>query len=228
MKPALNPRIPIRIPIRIKVCCIASIREARMAIEQGAAAVGLVSAMPSGPGPIPEDLIAEIAATIPPGVGSFLLTCQQNVDAIIDQQKRLGVNTIQICDRLPPGSYVQLREALPGISLVQVVHVTGPESVEEAIAIAPEVNAILLDSGNQSLPVKELGGTGRTHDWNLSRAIREAIDVPLFLAGGLKPENVAAAIREVQPFGIDVCSGLRTEGQLDPQKLAAFFQAVGL
>jgi phosphoribosylanthranilate isomerase len=228
MKPALNPRIPIRIPIRIKVCCIASIREARMAIEQGAAAVGLVSAMPSGPGPIPEDLIAEIAATIPPGVGSFLLTCQQNVDAIIDQQKRLGVNTIQICDRLPPGSYEQLREALPGISLVQVVHVTGPESVEEAIAIAPEVNAILLDSGNQSLPIKELGGTGRTHDWNLSRAIREAIDVPLFLAGGLKPENVAAAIREVQPFGIDVCSGLRTEGQLDPQKLAAFFQAVGL
>jgi phosphoribosylanthranilate isomerase len=199
-----------------------------MAIEQGAAAVGLVSAMPSGPGPIPEDLIAEIAATIPPGVGSFLLTCQQNVDAIIDQQKRLGVNTIQICDRLPPGSYEQLREALPGISLVQVVHVTGPESVEEAIAIAPEVNAILLDSGNQSLPIKELGGTGRTHDWNLSRAIREAIDVPLFLAGGLKPENVAAAIREVQPFGIDVCSGLRTEGQLDPQKLAAFFQAVGL
>jgi phosphoribosylanthranilate isomerase len=228
MKPALNPRIPIRISIRIKVCCIASIREARMAIEQGAAAVGLVSAMPSGPGPIPEDLIAEIAATIPPGVGSFLLTCQQNVDAIIDQQKRLGVNTIQICDRLPPGSYEQLREALPGISLVQVVHVTGPESVEEAIAIAPEVNAILLDSGNQSLPIKELGGTGRTHDWNLSRAIREAIDVPLFLAGGLKPENVAAAIREVQPFGIDVCSGLRTEGQLDPQKLAAFFQAVGL
>jgi phosphoribosylanthranilate isomerase len=228
MKPALNPRIPIRIPIRIKVCCIASIREARMAIEQGAAAVGLVSAMPSGPGPIPEDLIAEIAATIPPGVGSFLLTCQQNVDAIIDQQKRLGVNTIQICDRLPPGSYEQLREALPGISLVQVVHVTGPESVEEAIAIAPEVNAILLDSGNQSLPIKELGGTGRTHDWNLSRAIREAIDVPLFLAGGLKPENVAAAIREVQPFGIDVCSGLRTEGQLDPQKLAAFFQTVGL
>jgi phosphoribosylanthranilate isomerase len=228
MKPALNPRIPIRIPIRIKVCCIASIREARMAIEQGAAAVGLVSAMPSGPGPIPEDLIAEIAATIPPGVSSFLLTCQQNVDAIIDQQKRLGVNTIQICDRLPPGSYEQLREALPGISLVQVVHVTGPESVEEAIAIAPEVNAILLDSGNQSLPIKELGGTGRTHDWNLSRAIREAIDVPLFLAGGLKPENVAAAIREVQPFGIDVCSGLRTEGQLDPQKLAAFFQTVGL
>ena len=196
-----------------------------MAIEQGASAVGLVSAMPSGPGPIPEDLIAEIAASIPPGVSSFLLTCQQDVEAIIDQQKRLRVNTIQICDRLPPRSYERLREALPGVSLVQVVHVTGPESVAEAIAIAPEVDAVLLDSGNQSLPIKELGGTGRTHDWSLSRAIREAIEAPLFLAGGLKPENVAAAIREVQPFGIDVCSGLRTEGKLDPQKLAAFFKA---
>ena len=197
-----------------------------MAIEHGAAAVGLVSAMPSGPGPIPEELIAEIAATIPPGVSSFLLTCQQDAEAIIDQQRRLRVNTIQICDRLPPRSYERLREALPGVALVQVVHVTGPESVEEAIAIAPEVDAILLDSGNQSLAIKELGGTGRTHDWNLSRAIREAIDVPLFLAGGLKPENVAAAILAVQPFGIDVCSGLRTEGKLDPQKLAAFFDAI--
>ena len=196
-----------------------------MAIEHGASAVGLVSAMPSGPGPIPEDLIAEIAATIPPGVSSFLLTCQQNVDAIIDQQRRLRVNTLQICDRLPPRSYERLREALPGVSLVQVIHMTGPESADEAIAIAPEVDAVLLDSGNQSLPIKELGGTGRTHDWSLSRAIREAIEVPLFLAGGLKPENVAAAIREVQPFGIDVCSGLRTEGKLDPQKLAAFFKA---
>lgn len=196
-----------------------------MAIEHGAAAVGLVSAMPSGPGPIPEELIAEIAATIPPGVSSFLLTCQQDAEAIIDQQRRLRVNTIQICDRLPPRSYERLREALPGVALVQVIHVTGPESVEEAFAIAPEVDAILLDSGNQSLPIKELGGTGRTHDWNLSRAIREAIDVPLFLAGGLKPENVAAAIREVQPFGIDVCSGLRTKGKLDPQKLASFFKA---
>jgi phosphoribosylanthranilate isomerase len=177
--------------------------------------------MPSGPGPIPEDLIAEIAATIPPGVSSFLLTCLQDAASIIDQQRRLRVNTIQICDRLTQGSYQDLRDALPGISLVQVVHVTGPEAVDEAIEVAPHVDAILLDSGNQSLAIKELGGTGRTHDWNLSR-----IDVPLFLAGGLNPSNVAEAIREVQPFGIDVCSGLRTNGALDPQKLTAFFTQV--
>src|ERR1041384_8754282 len=187
---------------RVKVCCIASVAEAWMAIEQGASAVGLVSAMPSGPGPIPEELIAEIAATIPPGVSSFLLTCFQDAKSIIAQQRRLRVNTIQICDRLTEGSYQDLREALPGISLVQVVHVTGPESVDEAIAVAPHVDAILLDSGNQSLAIKELGGTGRTHDWSLSRKIREAIDVPMFLAGGLKPHNVAAAVSQVHAFGL--------------------------
>ena len=136
------------------------------------------------------------------------------------------MNTIQICDRLPHGSHRELREALPGVSLVQVIHVTGPEAVDEAMAVAPYVDAVLLDSGNQSLAIKELGGTGRTHDWRLSREIREAIDVPLFLAGGLNPSNVAAAIREVQPFGIDVCSGLRTEGRLDPQILSNFFTRV--
>jgi phosphoribosylanthranilate isomerase len=218
MRPTTEPRI--------KVCCIASIEEAWMAIDAGANAIGLVSAMPSGPGPIAEDLIAEIAAIVPPAVSSFLLTCLQDAASIIDQQRRLRVNTIQICDRLTSGSYQEIREALPGISLVQVIHVTGPESVDEAIEVAPYVNAILLDSGNQSLAIKELGGTGRTHDWSLSRQIRDAIKVPLFLAGGLNPGNVAAAIREVQPFGIDVCSGLRTEGALDPQKLSEFIRAI--
>ena len=197
-----------------------------MAIDAGASAIGLVSAMPSGPGPIAEDLIAEIAAIVPPGVSSFLLTCLQDAASIIDQQRRLRVNTIQLCDRLTSGSYQQIHDALPGIKLVQVVHVTGLEAVEEAIAVASHVDAILLDSGNQSLAIKELGGTGRTHDWGLSRKIREAIDVPLFLAGGLNPTNVAAAIREVRPFGIDVCSGLRIEGSLDPQKLSDFFRAI--
>jgi len=212
--------------VRVKICCIASIDEAWMAIDHGASAIGLVSAMPSGPGPIPEELIVEIAAVVPPGVASFLLTCKQDVASIIDQQRRLGVNTIQICDRLEQGTYKELRDALPGVSLVQVIHVSGPESVDEAQSIAPEVDAILLDSGNQSLKVKELGGTGRTHDWSLSRTIRESIDVPLFLAGGLNPSNVAEAIAAVEPFGVDVCSGLRTEGRLDETKLRAFFHSV--
>ena len=211
---------------RVKICCIASVAEAWMAIEHGASAIGLVSAMPSGPGPIAEELIAEIAAPVPPGVASFLLTCKQDAASIIDQQRRTRVNTIQICDRLVDGTYEDLRKALPGISLVQVIHVTGPEAVHEALAISSHVDAILLDSGNQSLKVKELGGTGRTHDWALSRAIRESVEVPVYLAGGFKPENVGEAIRAVRPFGVDVCSGLRTDGRLDESKLKSFFAAL--
>jgi phosphoribosylanthranilate isomerase len=211
---------------RVKICCIASVDEARMAIEHGADAIGLVSAMPSGPGPIAEELIAGIARSVPASIGTFLLTSKQDVSSIIAQQRFVRVNTIQICDRLVEGSYDDLRDALPGVKLVQVIHVTGNESVDEASAIAPFVDSILLDSGNQSLAIKELGGTGRVHDWRLSRRIRESIDVPLFLAGGLKPENVAQAIEEVRPFGVDVCSGLRPQGPLDPDLLASFFNAI--
>lgn len=216
---------PTLIP-RVKICCMGSVAEAWLAIANGASAVGLVSEMPSGPGVISEDLIAEIAAELPPAVGSFLLTCKTDAEAIIEQQRRLRVNTIQICDRLERKNYQILRDALPGVSLVRVVHVNGPDSVDEAISIAPFVHAILLDSGNQSLPVKELGGTGRTHDWNLSLRIREAVNVPLFLAGGLKAENVGEAIKRVRPFGVDVCSGVRTDGKLDEEKLRNFFTAL--
>ena len=207
---------------RVKICCISSIDEAAMAVRAGASALGLVSAMPSGPGIIDEQLIAEIAARVPPAIGTFLLTCRQDADAIIEQQHRCRTNTLQLVDHVPVVELLKLRRALPGISLVQVIHVIGRESVDEARAIAPYVDAILLDSGNQKLPVKELGGTGRTHDWRISREIRDAIPLPLFLAGGLKPDNVREAVAAVEPFGLDICSGVRTNDQLDADKLRAF------
>ena len=216
---------PIRIP-RVKICCNESVEEAWLAIRYGASAIGLVSDMPSGPGVITKEIIREIAASVPPGVSTFLLTCKQDAASIIEQQKYCRTNTIQICDRLEMEEYAELRAALPGISLVQVIHVTGEESVKEAISVAPEVDAVLLDSGNQTLPVKELGGTGRTHDWRLSRKIREAIHIPVFLAGGIKPENVREAVEQVGPFAIDVCTGVRSGGILDEQKLSALFRSL--
>jgi phosphoribosylanthranilate isomerase len=182
--------------------------------------------MPSGPGVITDDRIAQIAATVPPSIGTFLLTSKQKVADIIEQQRFCGTNTIQICDRLTQGTHRDLKHGLPGISVVQVVHVTGPESVDEAANISDQVDAILLDSGNQKLDIKVLGGTGRTHDWTLSRAIRERVNTPMFLAGGLTPENVTQAIDQVGPFGLDVCSGVRTDGRLDANKLKRFFEAV--
>lgn len=211
---------------RLKVCCIADVEEAQTAIRLGADALGLVSAMPSGPGVIAEELIAEVAAAVPPPVATFLLTSLQDADAIIEQQRRCRTNTLQLCDRLSEGAHDRLRAALPGVALVQVVHVEGEASVKEALAAAPHVDALLLDSGRPDAATKELGGTGRTHDWAHSRAIRDCAGVPVFLAGGLRVHNVGAAVRHVEPFGVDLCSGVRTDGRLDEAKLRAFVEAL--
>ncbi|HLP94709.1 MAG TPA: hypothetical protein VK168_11770 [Saprospiraceae bacterium] len=212
--------------MKVKICCISSEEEARQAIAAGAAALGLVGAMPSGPGIISDALIAQIAAAAPPEIATFLLTSETSAQEIIQHHKRVNTNTIQIVDALQTGTYQEIKSALPAVKLVQVIHVLGEEGVEEALQAAEWVDFILLDSGNPNLGVKELGGTGRTHNWNISRKIVEQSPVPVFLAGGLKPENVRAAIDAVQPYGLDLCSGVRTDEKLDPWKLERFFAAV--
>jgi phosphoribosylanthranilate isomerase len=211
---------------RVKVCCIASVDEARMAIAAGAWAIGLVAEMPSGPGPIADGLIAEIAKSVHGEVETFLLTSRTDADAIIEHHASCGTTTLQLVDQVDADALRRVRAALPRVRLVQVIHVRGEECVGQSRAVAPLVDALLLDSGNPSLEVKELGGTGRTHDWNISKRIREAVDVPVFLAGGLHPGNVTAAIRQVRPFGVDLCSGIRERGVLDQRQLAGFFASV--
>ncbi|MCY4406597.1 MAG: phosphoribosylanthranilate isomerase [Rhodospirillaceae bacterium] len=211
---------------RVKICCISSVAEMHAAVAAGADAIGLVSAMPSGPGVIGEDLIAAIAAAAPPALGTFLLTSEVEPAAIAAQQRRCGVNTIQLCDALDASAYPTLREALPGIALVQVIHVQSESAIAEALGMASMVDGLLLDSGNPNAPVKELGGTGRVHDWALSRRIVTEASCPVFLAGGLNPDNVAEAIRHVGPYGVDLCTGVRTDGALDAAKLAAYMGAV--
>ena len=218
----------------LKVCCIASIDEARLAVEHGATALGLVSAMPSGPGVIADDEIAAIARAARglaggasrPAPRIFLLTSRTSGPEIAAQQRLAGTTTLQLVDHVPHEELRWLRRECPDVELVQVIHVMGEASVDEARAVAPWVDAILLDSGNPAAAVKELGGTGRTHDWTLSRRIRESVGVPLYLAGGLRPHNVGGAIAQVRPHGIDVCSGVRRDGRLDPQQLQAFAQEV--
>ncbi len=208
----------------VKICCISSREEAALAMSAGASALGLVSAMPSGPGPIADELIADIAAMVPPPIATFLLTCRQDADGIVEQHAVCRTSTLQLVDTVAPVELRKLQSRLPGIKLVQVIHVGGEESIEEAREMQEFVDALLLDSGNQKLAVKELGGTGRVHDWRISRRIRDAVRVPLFLAGGLNAGNIAEAIAAVQPHGVDICSGVRTHNRLDPAKLASFMK----
>jgi len=218
--------VPAR--VRVKICCIRDVEEARLAIDAGASALGLVSEMPSGPGVIDEATIAEVAAAAPPAVATFLLTCLPDAARIADQVRRTRVSTVQICDRPEPGTGGALHREMPALKVVQVVHVTGPASVDEAVEAAQDADAILLDSGNPAARVKELGGTGRRHDWALSARIVARVSRPVFLAGGLTPENAEEAIRTVRPWALDVCSGVRTDGRLDAGKLERLFAAIRL
>lgn len=213
-------------PCQIKICCISSHEEATMAIRAGADAVGLVGKMPSGPGPIEDELIAAIAKKILPPIHSFLLTSEQSASAVIDHVNRVQTSTVQIVDELKDGSFTEIRNALPHLKIIQVIHVTGSESIDLALQLEDQVDAFLLDSGNPKAAIKTLGGTGNIHNWQISKKLVEKVKIPVYLAGGLHAHNVKEAIETVQPFGVDVCSGVRTEGKLNRQKLKAFIDAV--
>lgn len=202
-----------------------SVEEARLAVAAGASALGLVARMPSGPGVIDDAVIARIAASVPPPVATFLLTSETDADAIVDHVRRCGTSTVQLVDQVDDRTYAAIRKTVPHVKIVQVLHVADEDVIAAAQDLAPGVDAFLLDSGNPKLAVKELGGTGRVHDWDLSRRVVDKVNKPVFLAGGLRPENAAEAVRRVRPFGLDLCSGVRTDGRLDAGKLAAFFAA---
>lgn len=211
---------------RVKVCCISSRKEAKIAIAAGADALGLVGAMPSGPGPIDDDLIAEIAAAVPPPISTFLLTAEATAGTIAAHVKRTAPTTVQVVSHIDPADAARLALLIPSTRRVQVIHVEGCEALDLIPAYAPHVHAFLLDSGRPGAPIPELGGTGRAHDWEISAAFVRASPLPVFLAGGLNAENVGEAIRVVRPFGVDLCSGVRMDGRLDAADLEAFVEAV--
>ena len=211
---------------KVKICCIKNIEEAELAISFGASAIGLVSEMPSGPGVISDESIIEISNYASGKVDTFLLTSKQDSDSIIQQLKKYKTTTVQIVDKLTNGSYADIKLALPSIKIIQVLHVNNDISIDEVKEIENEVDAILLDSGNDKLFIKELGGTGRTHDWSVSKRIVETVNIPIYLAGGLNPSNVAEAVKTVKPYSVDACSGVRTNNKLDKNKLTKFFNSL--
>ena len=211
---------------RVKICCISSVDEANIAINNGAWALGLVGNMPSGPGIISDLTIAQISSSVPNHIKTFLLTSETTAEGIIAHHRRTLTDMIQIVDAVELDVYGVLRKGLPEISMVQVIHVIDQSSVNTALKITPHVDYLLLDSGNPNSEIKELGGTGRTHNWELSAEIVERSSIPVFLAGGLGADNVKSAIEKVSPFGLDLCSKVRTNDRLDEQKLKLLMRRV--
>ena len=209
---------------RVKICCMASPAEAEMAAAAGADLVGLVGPMPSGAGIVSPETCREVSHATPAWVTPVLLTSSESAEALEADIRFADVRTVQLVRHAPPEFHTRLKAAIPGLKILQVIHVEGMEALDLIDSYA-EADAFLLDSGRPGSA--ELGGTGRTHDWSVSAAFVAKSPVPVFLAGGLNPGNVAEAITQVRPFGIDICSGVRTDDKLDAAKLAAFMTAVG-
>lgn len=214
--------------MKVKVCCISSLAEARLALEYGADALGLVGYMPSGPGVIADALVREIVSKLPADCDTFLLTCETEAQKLVNHHIRTKTKTMQLVDEVEEGAYARLKAEFPKLRLVQVVHVEDEAAITYAQRVAPHVDALLLDSGSKKGKVAELGGTGRTHNWEISRRIVESVTIPVYLAGGLNATNVREAVEKVRPYGVDLCSGIRTHGRLDETKLSAFVEALGV
>ena len=213
-------------PVKVKICCIRSTEEARLAVSFGAAALGLVSEMPAGPGEMSESAIRDIVTALPTSTGTFLLTAVTDVDRLVEKAQACAVNTLQLWDPLDPPDYARLRAAVPGVSIVQAIHVIEQSAVSMAIEAARLADALVLDSSNPQVPFRWESQAGQIHDWEISREIVETVDCPVLLAGGLDAENVEYAVRTVRPYGVDVCTGVRTDDVLDRRKVVAFFEAL--
>ena len=201
---------------RVKIYCISSRDEARAAIDAGADALGLVGDMPAGPGVIDDGLARELAELVPPALTAVLLTSRTRGAEIADHVEYCGVGAVQIVQHIDPAEYLPIRERPPHIRRIQVIHVEGREALDLIDIYAPHVHAFLLDSGRPMAATPELGGTGRAHDWSISGEFVARSPRPVFLAGGLGPDNVREAIGMVRPYGVDLCSGVRTDGALEP------------
>ncbi len=209
--------------MRIKICCICSATEVAVALAGGADLLGFVAPPLGGMGVISDHRIAELIPLVPPGVTPILLTGHTELGDLVAQVEQTRPGAIQLVKATTPATRAALRGRFPCLRILQVVHVHGEDAIDVAIAAQESSDGVLLDSSN---PDKgQLGATGTTHDWSISRRVVEACRLPVYLAGGLNPGNIAQAIATVQPAGVDLCTGVRTDGQLDPERVAAFVAA---
>lgn len=210
---------------RIKICCMASVEEAALCAELGVDLVGLVGPMPSGAGIVSPQKCRQISDHAAAWLTPVLLTSSETAQDIRTDAEDANVRAVQLVRHVDPSVHRELAMTIPHVRRFQVIHVEDGSALDLIDSYAGLADAFLLDSGRPS--VAELGGTGRVHDWEISAEFVRRSPLPVFLAGGLKPENAIEALRMVRPFGLDICSGVRTPTDtLDPDKLRAFMAAI--
>ena len=210
---------------RIQIAGVRSADDARYLSELGVDAIGLTVGLPRGaPDDLPPEAAAAIAAALPPFVTPVLITYRSEASDVVPLLRLIGAHVVQLHGDAPGAEVEKMRAAVPGLRVIRRVTVAGPEALQAAQAVE-DADALILDSYDPG--TGRLGATGRTHDWSVSAAIVRAVSVPVILAGGLRPENVAAAIRTVRPWAVDVHTGVEdSEGRLDRTKARKFVEAV--
>lgn len=211
--------------MRVQIAGISSLDDALAVERAGAEAIGFTLGLPTGPhNGLDEHRARAIISSLPPLITPVLITYHTAADSVVPLCRYLGVSTAQLHAPAEPGEMTRMRQELPGLKLILAVNVTGPDSVALAQQRAHHADALILDTYDPA--TGRHGATGKTHDWAISRAIVEQVAVPVILAGGLNPGNVADAIRAVRPWGVDVHTGVeRADGSTDHALVRAFVAA---
>lgn len=211
--------------VRIQIAGVSTLEEALATADAGADALGFTVRLPHGVHDgLTEAKARGIIAALPPFVASVAITYVETARDAVDLCRYLGVTTLQLHGPFPAPELPLIRAGLPHLKLIRSVHVTGPEAIAQARGLARHVDALILDTYDPA--TGRHGATGLTHDWSISRQIVAELRVPVILAGGLTPDNVAAAIAAVRPWGVDVHTGVEdADGSRNLDKLRAFVAA---
>lgn len=210
----------MNLALRIKICGICDPYQGQAIAQLGATSLGFICVPPS-PRYITADRIQAVISGLPRGIdaiGVFADATLKEIAQVLDQAPLTG---IQLHGNETPDYCLKLRQIYPHLELIKALRVRSPETLALAQSYAPAVDTILLDAYHP----QQLGGTGHAFDWQLLQTFKSPL--PWLLAGGLTPQNVMAAINQVQPRGIDLSSGVeRSPGDKDLDKVAQLFAAI--
>lgn len=210
--------------MRVKICGIKNVEDALKSVEYGADAIGvLVGQEHNSKDFISIKTAKKIIESLPPLVSSVLVTHINNSEEISHMIKTIGVTTVQLHSDIDIQGIEKIKFNCPNVKIIKLVHVIDEKSMQQVDFFANSSDAILLDTINNV--TDQVGGTGKTHNWEIDRKIVEHTNAKIIIAGGLNPNNIKEAIHKIKPYGVDVNTGVQNKNGLkDYEKLKEFIR----
>jgi phosphoribosylanthranilate isomerase len=190
--------------LKTQIYTMQSVEEAHEVIAQGVDHIGLTPSNRGLPGEIDLITAREIVNAVKDTAVCVALTVESELEEIVNMVQVVQPDILHLCgleNSLLPDAVASLKNLLPDMPIMQAISVAGPEAVDTALAYQDVSDYLILDT--QAPDIEGIGASGKIHDWNVSREIVHSVNIPVILAGGLSPDNVAEAIKHVQPWGVD-------------------------